>query len=81
MKLKHALIPMVLTIAFSGVIAANAADEKPVTGAKAEKAQPAKKDKRPDQAQQKTQGTAGKAEDKCCRNPSQAGGTPSHDHH
>jgi hypothetical protein len=80
MNLKHALILTELTIALTGAIVANAADEKPVMEEKAEKAQPAQKDKRHDHAGQNKQGAAGKAEDMCCRDPSQAGKKPSHDH-
>ena len=80
MKLKHTLILTALTIALNGAFVANAADEKPVKEEKTEKAQPAQKDKRHDYAEQNKQGAAGKAEDMCCRNPSQADKKPSHDH-
>jgi hypothetical protein len=81
MEAKHTLILTALTIALNGAFVANAADEKPVKDAKAETARPAKEDKRPDQTEQNKQGTTGKAEDTCCRNPSQVGKKPSHDHH
>ncbi len=80
MKLKHMLILSALTIALNGAFGANAADEKPAKNTKAGKALPATKDKRPDTAEQNKQGTTGKAEDNCCRNPSSAGKKASHDH-
>jgi hypothetical protein len=81
MKLKHTLILTALTIALNGAFVASAAEEKPAKDAKAEKALPAAKDKRADTAEPNKQGSAGKAEDPCCRNPSPAGKKSSHDHH
>jgi hypothetical protein len=81
MKLKNTLLLTALTIALNGAFVAIAADEKPAKEVKTEKALPAKKDKRPDNAEQNKQGTAGKVEDTCCRNPSPAGKKSSHDHH
>ena len=80
MNQKHALILTALTIALTGAIVANAADEKPVMEEKAEKAQPAQKDDRHHHEEQNQQGAAGKVEDICCRNPSQAVKKPSHGH-
>lgn len=80
MKLKHTLILTALTVALNGAAVVNAAAERPATDAKAEKILPARKDKRPDTAEQNKQGTAGKANDNCCRNPSPAGKKSPHDH-
>jgi len=80
MKLKQTLILTALTTALNGAFVANAADEKPAKDVKAEKAQPAKNDKRPDAAEQNKQGTPGKIEDSCCRNPSPTGKKSAHDH-
>jgi hypothetical protein len=81
MKCKNPLLLAALTISLTGAFVANAAGEKPVTDAKAEKAQPAKQEQPPDNAVQNKQGTTGKAGDTCCRNPSQADKKPTHDHH
>jgi len=80
MALKHTLILTALMIAFGGAFVANAADVKPGKEEKNGKAQPAQKDNRHTHAGQNKQGAARKAEDMCCRDPSQAGKKPSRDH-